>query len=89
MPAVFEGQATRVAPRNLHNSAVLENASSKASLTLPVLTATAAAAMADLMDVDGTEARGTKRTADEADLPPEAPRRIKACQCGKGPSCAC
>lgn len=34
--------------------------------------------MADVMDLDGQEPRGTKRTADEAGLPPEAPRRIKA-----------
>ena len=35
--------------------------------------------MADLMDVDdGASPRGTKRTADEAGLPPEAPRRIRA-----------
>lgn len=34
--------------------------------------------MADAMEIDGQERRGTKRTADEAGLPPEAPRRIKA-----------
>lgn len=31
------------------------------------------------MDADENESRGTKRTASEAGLPPEAPRRIKAC----------
>jgi hypothetical protein len=35
--------------------------------------------MADSMDVDLPEHRGTKRTADEAGLLREAPRRIKAC----------
>ena len=30
------------------------------------------------MDVEMTEPRGVKRTASEAELPPEAPRRIKA-----------
>jgi DNA mismatch repair protein MLH1 len=33
--------------------------------------------MSDIMDVDASEPRGTKRTADEAGLPPEAPRRIR------------
>jgi hypothetical protein len=35
------------------------------------------ASMSDAMEVDGREPRGTKRTADEAGLPREAPRRIK------------
>ena len=35
--------------------------------------------MADAMDVDTDTPRGVKRTAEEAGLPPEAPRRIKAC----------
>lgn len=34
--------------------------------------------MPDTMDVDQSEPRGIKRTADEAGLPPEAPRRIQA-----------
>lgn len=34
--------------------------------------------MAETMDIDGDELRGTKRTAEEAGLPREAPRRIKA-----------
>ncbi|RMD42674.1 hypothetical protein DV735_g2422, partial [Chaetothyriales sp. CBS 134920] len=34
--------------------------------------------MADPMDIDQDAPRGMKRTADEAGLPPEAPRRIKA-----------
>ncbi|EXJ55263.1 DNA mismatch repair protein MLH1 [Cladophialophora yegresii CBS 114405] len=34
--------------------------------------------MADTMDVDSEPPRGVKRTAEEAGLPPEAPRRIKA-----------
>jgi hypothetical protein len=33
--------------------------------------------MSDVMEIDGHEPRGTKRTADEAGLPREAPRRIK------------
>ena len=33
--------------------------------------------MSDAMEVDVSELRGTKRTAEEAGLPPEAPRRIK------------
>ena len=33
--------------------------------------------MSDAMEVDGCEPRGTKRTADEAGLRREAPRRIK------------
>lgn len=33
--------------------------------------------MSDAMEVDGREPRGTKRTADEAGLPRDAPRRIK------------
>ena len=33
--------------------------------------------MSDAMEVDDREPRGTKRTADEAGLPREAPRRIK------------
>ena len=37
------------------------------------------AVMEDAMDLDGPAPRGTKRTADEAGLPSEAPRRIKAC----------
>lgn len=37
------------------------------------------ATMAEEMDLDVAEPRGTKRTAAEAGLPPEAPRRIKAC----------
>ena len=35
------------------------------------------ASMSDAMEVDSREPRGTKRTADEAGLPREAPRRIK------------
>src|ERR1700733_7244497 len=35
------------------------------------------ASMSDTMEVDSHEPRGTKRTADEAGLPREAPRRIK------------
>lgn len=34
--------------------------------------------MGDEMRLDSPEPRGTKRTAEEAGLPPEAPRRIKA-----------
>lgn len=34
--------------------------------------------MADLMDMDLDSPRGVKRTAAEAGLPPEAPRRIRA-----------
>lgn len=34
--------------------------------------------MSDGMTIDPSEPRGTKRTAEEAGLPPEAPRRIKA-----------
>ncbi len=34
--------------------------------------------MADPMDMDSDGPRGVKRTAEEAGLPPEAPRRIKA-----------
>jgi hypothetical protein len=30
------------------------------------------------MEIDSPEPRGVKRTATEAGLPPEAPRRIKA-----------
>ncbi|KIX04407.1 uncharacterized protein Z518_05275 [Rhinocladiella mackenziei CBS 650.93] len=37
--------------------------------------------MADAMDLDSDSPRGVKRTAEEAGLPPEAPRRIKARQC--------
>ncbi|KIY01748.1 uncharacterized protein Z520_01886 [Fonsecaea multimorphosa CBS 102226] len=36
--------------------------------------------MAEPMDVDIGPPRGVKRTAEEAGLPPEAPRRIKACR---------
>jgi hypothetical protein len=35
------------------------------------------ASMSDAMEIDDREPRGTKRTADEAGLPREAPRRIK------------
>ena len=34
--------------------------------------------MSEVMDVDAELPRGVKRTAAEAGLPPEAPRRIKA-----------
>jgi hypothetical protein len=34
--------------------------------------------MNDTMDIDAEAPRGVKRTAEEAGLPPEAPRRIKA-----------
>lgn len=33
------------------------------------------------MEVDSDAPRGVKRTAAEAGLPLEAPRRIKACHC--------
>lgn len=33
----------------------------------------------DAMPVDGSGPRGVKRSVSEADLPPEAPHRIKAC----------
>jgi hypothetical protein len=40
-------------------------------------------AMNDSMNIDMNEPRGIKRTATEAGLPPEAPRRIQACICNK------
>lgn len=47
-------------------------------LATDILILSLAIIMAEPMDVDSPEPRGTKRTADEAGLPPEAPRRIKA-----------
>jgi hypothetical protein len=55
----------------------LELTSRLLSIFPPVAVVFPTTSMSDAMEIDGREPRGTKRTADEAGLPQEAPRRIK------------